>query len=91
MKLPPPHKVAAAFMAIGFGLNLEAGRRGLRTICTAAREHLRLDTLAGRAATAAGIGLAMVGFGQHLLNPSKRPVRALARLAELVDDARVEF
>lgn len=84
-------RVGGGLILSGVAFNLGCHLAGQRTICTAAREHLRLDTLVGRTATAAGLGLAMVGFGQHLLNPSKRPVRGLARLAELVDDARVEF
>jgi hypothetical protein len=87
MSLPPRHKVAAAMMVTGFLVNLRAGQLGLRTICTAGREHTHVDHPIGFALSLGAIAGAAAGFAVHYLDPDKRPVRALARVIELVDDA----
>ncbi|HWU21103.1 MAG TPA: hypothetical protein VN088_06240 [Nocardioides sp.] len=75
MSLPPRHKVAAALMVTGFAVNLDAGRRGLRTICTAGREHAHVDEPLGLVLSLGAIAGAAVGFAVHFLDPEKRPIR----------------
>jgi hypothetical protein len=91
VNLPPRHKIAAALMVTGFLVNIDAGRRGLRTICTAGRDRAHVDHPLGLVLSLGAIFGAAAGFAVHFLDPAKRPVRAVARLAELVDDARAEL
>lgn len=69
------HHLAAALMVAGFGINLDAGRRGLRTICTAGREHAHVDHPLGLALSLGAIAGVAAGFAVHFLDPDKRPVR----------------
>jgi hypothetical protein len=62
-------------MVVGFGINLDAGRRGLRTICTAGRERAHVDHPVGLVLSLGAIAGAAVGFAVHFLDPEKRPVR----------------
>lgn len=80
----PRHKIAAGLMLAGFAVNLRAGQLGLRTICTAGREHLHVDRPLGFALSLGGIFGTAAGFAVHFLATDKRPIR---RLLELVDDA----
>lgn len=71
----PRHKVAAALMVTGFAVNLRAGQLGMRTICTAGREHTHVDHPLGLVLSLGAIYGLATGFAVHYADKNKRPVR----------------
>lgn len=78
-------RIGGGLILCGLGFNYGCHLLGRRTICTAARQRLHLETPVGKVGALAGIVTVGVGFTFHLLNPAK-----LRALAELVD-ARAEL